>query len=56
MTREEAINIISDYGVYGCGICHQGNENEIIEAFDMAIEALKVVSNTPGENNESNSK
>lgn len=39
MTREEAIEIIKDYDVNGCGYCHQGGD-EIEEAFDMAIEAL----------------
>lgn len=40
MTREEAIKIISNYDVYGCGYCHQGGE-EIKEAFDVAIKSLE---------------
>ena len=40
MTREEAIEIIRNYDVYGCGYCHQGGD-EVEEAFDMAIKALK---------------
>lgn len=40
MTREEAIKIIKNYEVLGCGYCHQGGE-EIEQAFRMAIEALK---------------
>jgi len=40
MTNEEAIKIIADYSVNGCGYCHQGGD-EIPEAFDMAIAALK---------------
>ena len=52
MTREEAIKIIADYDIYGCGICHQGYEDQIIEAFNMAIEALKQLSE--GKDNERN--
>ena len=40
MTTEEAIKIIADYEVNGCGYCHQGGD-EIPEAFNMAINALK---------------
>jgi Zn finger protein HypA/HybF involved in hydrogenase expression len=40
MTNEEAIAIIRNYNVNGCGYCHQGG-NEIEEAFEMAIKALK---------------
>ena len=40
MTREEAIKIISNYDVNGCGYCHQGGE-EIEEAFDLAIKSLE---------------
>lgn len=40
MTREEAIEIIRNYDVNGCGYCHQGGD-EIEEAFDMAIKALE---------------
>ena len=47
MTREEeAIKIIEDYEVNGCGYCHQGG-NEIPKAFNMAIEALKQAAWTP---------
>ena len=41
MKLEEAINIIKDYEIYPCGICHTGSADEITEAFNMAIEALK---------------
>lgn len=37
---DEAIKILSNYGVFGCGYCHQGGD-EVEEAFDMAIKALK---------------
>ena len=37
---DEAIKIMSNYGVFGCGYCHQGDD-EVEEAFDMAINALK---------------
>jgi len=40
MTNEEAIKIIKDYDVYGCGYCHQGGD-EIPKAFDLAISALE---------------
>lgn len=40
MNNEEAIKIIADYDVNGCGYCHQGGD-EIPEAFDKAIEALR---------------
>ena len=40
MTRKEAIEIIRNYDVNGCGYCHQGGE-EVEEAFDMAIQALE---------------
>lgn len=40
MNTEEAIKIISNYGVFGCGYCHQG-DNEVEESFDMAIKALE---------------
>ena len=40
MTREEAIKIIKNYDVNGCGYCHQGGD-EVEEAFKMAIKALE---------------
>lgn len=40
MTNDDAIKIIENYEVLGCGYCHQGGE-EIEQAFRMAIEALK---------------
>ena len=40
MTNKEAIEIIKNYDVNGCGYCHQGDK-EIEEAFDMAIHALE---------------
>lgn len=40
MNTEEAIKILSNYGVFGCGYCHQGG-NEVEESFDMAIKALE---------------
>ncbi len=40
MLREEAIEIIRNYDVNGCGYCHQGG-GEIEEAFGMAIKALE---------------
>ena len=40
MTAEEAIEIIENYQIYGCGYCHTGGE-EVEEAFRMAVEALK---------------
>lgn len=40
MTNEEAIKIISNYEINGCGYCHQGGD-EIEEAFEMAIKALE---------------
>lgn len=40
ISRDEAIKIIADYEINGCGYCHQGGE-EVEEAFAMAIEALK---------------
>ena len=40
MTREEAIKIIKDYKVNGCGYCHQGGD-EVEEAFKMVIKALE---------------
>lgn len=41
MNNERAIEIIRDYETNGCGICHQGDEHEIIEAFNMATESLE---------------
>ena len=38
---KKAIEIINDYDVNGCGICHQGFCNEIEQAFEMATEALE---------------
>lgn len=40
ISRDEAIKIIADYEINGCGYCHQGGE-EVEEAVAMAIEALK---------------
>lgn len=40
MTNEEAIKIIKNYDVNGCGYCHQGGD-EVEEAFQMAISALE---------------
>ncbi len=40
MKAEEAIEIIENYQVYGCGYCHTGGK-EVEEAFRMAVEALK---------------
>ena len=40
MTNEEAIKIINNYEINGCGYCHQGGE-EVKEAFEMAIKALE---------------
>ena len=40
MTREEAIKIVKDYKVEGCGYCHQGGD-EVEEAFNIAIKALE---------------
>lgn len=40
MTKEEAIKIIENYDVNGCGYCHQGGK-EIEKAFQMAIKALE---------------
>ena len=42
MTASEAIKIIKNYDVYGCGYCHQGGY-EVKKAFDMAVEALEQV-------------
>ena len=39
MTNDEAIKIIENYEVNGCGYCHQGG-TEVEKAFSMAIEAL----------------
>lgn len=40
MTNREAIKIISNYEVNGCGYCHQGG-NEVADAFNLAISALE---------------
>ena len=40
MKAEEAIEILEDYQVNGCGYCHTGGK-EVEEAFTMAVEALK---------------
>lgn len=43
MTREEVINVLKKYEVYGCGVCLQDdlqNNLDAKEALDMAIEAL----------------
>jgi len=40
MTGEEAVKIIGNYEINGCGYCHQGGD-EIKEAFDMAIKSLE---------------
>lgn len=43
MTREEAINVLKKYDVYGCGVCLQDdfqNNLDATEALNMAIEAL----------------
>ena len=40
MRNEEAIKIIGNYDMNGCGYCHQGGE-EIKEAFDLAIKSLE---------------
>lgn len=40
MKIEEAIKIIKNYDVNGCGYCHQGGD-EIEEAFNIAIKALE---------------
>ena len=40
MENREAIKIISNYEVNGCGYCHQGG-NEVADAFDLAIAALE---------------
>jgi hypothetical protein len=40
MNREEAIKIISNYEINGCGYCHQGDE-EIPQAFEVAIRSLE---------------
>ena len=41
MDNKRAREIIRDYEINGCGICHQGNEHEIIEAFNVAIKSLE---------------
>lgn len=41
MTNKEAIDIIANYEIYGCGYCHQGGD-EIPEAFKKAIDVLKM--------------
>ena len=43
MTREEVINVLKKYDVYGCGVCLQDdlqNNLDAKEALDMAIELL----------------
>ena len=40
MNNREAIKIISNYEVNGCGYCHQGG-NEVADAFNLAISALE---------------
>ena len=42
MTIEEAIKLIENYEVNGCGYCHQGG-TEIEKAFSMAVEALRCI-------------
>lgn len=38
---EKAIEIINDYDVNGCGFCHQGDYDEITQAFELATDALE---------------
>ena len=40
MENREAIKIISNYEVNGCGYCHQGG-SEVADAFNLAISALE---------------
>lgn len=40
MNNREAIKIISNYEVNGCGYCHQGG-SEVADAFNLAISALE---------------
>ena len=40
MENREAIEIISNYEVNGCGYCHQGG-SEVADAFNLAISALE---------------
>ena len=40
MENREAIEIISNYEVNGCGYCHQGG-SEVAAAFNLAISALE---------------
>ena len=40
MENREAIKIIGNYEVNGCGYCHQGG-SEVADAFNLAISALK---------------
>lgn len=40
MTEQEAIKIILNYSVYGCGYCHEGGD-EIPKAFTTATKALE---------------
>ena len=53
ITNEEAIKIIKNYDVNGCGYCHQGGD-EVEEAFQMAINALSEHLDT--ENNDNSAK
>ena len=40
MENREAIKIISNYEVNGCGYCYQGG-SEVADAFNLAISALE---------------
>lgn len=52
LSIQEAIEIISDYEIHGCGFCHEGDVEEIIPAFDIAISSMKKQLNESEINND----